>query len=196
MALLEAETDPALLQPEAVASLLASSRDLPDRFMLLDSWFESDTEVDRLLGGKKLSNPKRIALVQDELLPRRAAKWAERLAWTALTLRNGEEDEPWEEFFVSAKELSAGRPPRESLLRRMWLPSLWRPSRRTGGAALFPETVKSAPGWAPGGRGGCGRENDTRRNANSPGRPVTRPGGERFAGRARQVATAVTLRNR
>jgi hypothetical protein len=113
IALLEAETDPALLQPEVVASLLASSRDLPDEFMFLDSWFESDTEVDRLLGGKKLSNPKRIALVRDELLPRRAAKWAERLAWTALTLRNGDEDEPWEEFFVSAKELSAGRPARE-----------------------------------------------------------------------------------
>jgi len=36
-------------------------------------------------------------------------KWVERLAWTALTLQHGEEDEPWEPFFISAKELEAGR---------------------------------------------------------------------------------------
>jgi len=33
----------------------------------------------------------------------------ERLAWTALTLQHGEEDELWEPFFVSANELEAGR---------------------------------------------------------------------------------------
>jgi hypothetical protein len=109
MATLAAEADPALSQPEAIASALASSRELPDEFMFLDSWFESDTEIERLLGGKKLSKAKRIALVRDELLPRRMAKWIERLAWTALTLRHGEEEEPWEEFFASAKELSTGR---------------------------------------------------------------------------------------
>jgi hypothetical protein len=34
----------------------------------------------------------------------------ERLAWAALTLRHAEEDEPWEAFYVSARELQAGRP--------------------------------------------------------------------------------------
>ncbi len=69
-----------------------------------------DTETERLLGAEGMSRAKRIALVRDELLPQRAAKWMERLAWTALTLRHGEEDEPWEAFFVSARELRAGRP--------------------------------------------------------------------------------------
>ena len=53
---------------------------------------------------------KRLARVADEVLPRRRAKWLEKLAWTALTLRHGDEDEPWEAFYVSARELRAGRP--------------------------------------------------------------------------------------
>jgi len=107
--LLEAEADPALSRAEVIAEVLVRSRDLPSEFGFLDSWFETDTEVEQLLGGK-MTRAKRLALVRDEALPRRAAKWVERLAWTALTLRHGEEDEPWEAFFVSALELRAGRP--------------------------------------------------------------------------------------
>ncbi|MBV9748764.1 MAG: hypothetical protein JO157_08110 [Acetobacteraceae bacterium] len=110
LGLLEAEADPALSRPEVIAEVLASSRNLLGEFEFLDSWFEADTETERLLGGKGMARAKRIAVVRDELLPQRAAKWAERLAWTALTLRHGEEDEPWEAFFVSARELVAGRP--------------------------------------------------------------------------------------
>jgi hypothetical protein len=50
------------------------------------------------------------ALVRDVLLPQRTAKWTNLLAWTALTLRHCEEDESWQDFFVSAKELARGRP--------------------------------------------------------------------------------------
>lgn len=110
LSLLEAEAAPALLRAEVVKEILASSRHLPGEFEFLASWFEADTEVEQLLASKKLSRAKRRALVQDELLPRRRTKWVERLAWTALTLRHGEEDEPWEAFFVSARELAAGRP--------------------------------------------------------------------------------------
>lgn len=113
LSLLESEANPRLLQPEVIRDVLARSRSLPEEFMFLDSWFEADDEVDHLLGEKRLSRTKRIALVQNELLPRRSGKWAERLAWTALTLRHGEEDEPWEALFVSAKELEAGRMPGE-----------------------------------------------------------------------------------
>ncbi len=109
LSLLESKADPGLLQPEVVNDVLARSRDLPDDFVFLDSWFEADDEVEQLLGAKQLSRAKRVALVEDELLPRRRGKWAERLAWTALTLQHGEEDEPWEPFFVSANELEAGR---------------------------------------------------------------------------------------
>lgn len=107
---LAAEADPALSRPEGIAEALAESRALADEFAVLDSWFEADDEVERLLGGKGLSRAKRVALVRDELLPRRTAKWAERLARTALALRHGEEDEPWEAFYVSAREVAAGRP--------------------------------------------------------------------------------------
>jgi hypothetical protein len=110
LGLLEAEADPALSRPEMVAELLTSSRALTDEFEFLDSWFEADTEVERLLGATGLTRAKRIALVGDELLPRRAGKWVERLAWTALTFRHAEEGEPWEAFYVSARELKAGRP--------------------------------------------------------------------------------------
>ena len=110
LGLLEAEADPALSQPEATAAVLTSSRAFPDEFGFLDSWFEADTEVERLLGGAATTRAKRIARVRDELLPRRTAKWVERLAWAALTLRHAEEDEPWEAFYVSARELKAERP--------------------------------------------------------------------------------------
>ncbi|MBV9117714.1 MAG: hypothetical protein JOY63_10180 [Acetobacteraceae bacterium] len=110
LALLDADADPALSQPEVIAEVLASSRDLPDELAYLDSWFEADSEVERLLGAKGMTRARRLALARDEILPRRAAKWLEKLAWTALTLRHGDEDEPWEAFYVSARELRAGRP--------------------------------------------------------------------------------------
>jgi hypothetical protein len=110
LGLLEAEADPALSQPAITADLLASSGALAREFGFLESWFEADTEVERLLGATGLTRPKRIARVADELLPRRSGKWVDRLAWTALTLRHAEEDEPWEGFYVSARELKAGRP--------------------------------------------------------------------------------------
>lgn len=110
LGLLGAEADPALSQPETVTHVLSSSRTLPNEFRFLDSWFEADTEVERLLGGVATTRAKQIARVRDELLRRRAAKWIERLAWTALSLRHAEEDEPWEAFYVSARELKSGRP--------------------------------------------------------------------------------------
>ena len=109
LSLVESKADPELLQPRVVNDVLARSRDPPDDFVFLDSWFEADDKVEHLLGAKQLSRAKRVALIRDELLPRRSAKWVERLAWTALTLQHGEEDEPWEPFFISAKELEAGR---------------------------------------------------------------------------------------
>ena len=56
-----------------------------------------------------MTRAKRIARVRDEVLPQRTGKWVERLAWTALTLHDAEDDELWETFYVSARELKAGR---------------------------------------------------------------------------------------
>src|SRR4051794_6886864 len=65
--------------------------------------------IEQLLGGKRMARAKRVALVRESLLPKHAAKWSERLARMALLLRHCEEEEPWQEFFVSAKEVLAGR---------------------------------------------------------------------------------------
>ncbi len=80
-----------------------------DGFGFLDSWFEEGMEVEALLGGKRMARAKRVALVRESLLPKHATKWGDRLARTALLLRHCEDEEPWPEFFVSAKEVLAGR---------------------------------------------------------------------------------------
>ena len=81
-----------------------------DRFGFLDSWFEEGAEVEQLLGDKRIARAKRVALVRESLLPKHAGKWGDRLARIALLLRHCEDEEPWQElFFVSAKEVLAGR---------------------------------------------------------------------------------------
>src|SRR4051812_1014762 len=107
LSMLEAEADPGVLR--SPAELLARSRAVVDRFGFLDSWFEEGAEVEQLLGGKRMARAKRVALVRESLLPKHTARWSERLARTALLLRHCEEEEPWQEFFVSAKEVLAGR---------------------------------------------------------------------------------------
>src|SRR4051812_18541404 len=106
--MLEAEADPGLLR--SPAELLARSRAVVDRFGFLDSWFEEGAEVEQLLGGKRRARAKRVALVRESLLPKHAVKWGDRLARIALLLRHCEDEEPWQELFVSAKEVLAGRP--------------------------------------------------------------------------------------
>ena len=107
LSMLEAEADPGM--PRSTAELLARSRAVVDRFGFLDSWFEEGVEVEEVLGGKRMARAKRVALVRESLLPKHAAKWGERLARIALLLRHCEEEEPWQEFFISAKEVLAGR---------------------------------------------------------------------------------------
>jgi hypothetical protein len=107
LAMLEAEADPAALG--STAELLATSRAVVDRFGFLESWFEEGATVEQLLEGKRMARAKRVALVRESLLPEHATKWGDRLARTALLLRHCEDEEPWQEFFVTAKEVLAGR---------------------------------------------------------------------------------------
>jgi hypothetical protein len=106
LAMLEPEADPAALG--SPAELLARSRAVVDRFGFLDSWFDEGAAVEQLLGGKRMARAKRVALVRESLLPEHATKWGDRLARTALLLRHCEDEEPWQEFFVAAKEVLAG----------------------------------------------------------------------------------------
>lgn len=107
LSMLETEADPGM--PRSSAELLARSRAVVDRFGFLDSWFEEGAEVEQLLEGKRMARAKRVALVRENLLPKHATKWGDRLARIALLLRHCEDEEPWQEFFVSAKEVLACR---------------------------------------------------------------------------------------
>src|SRR4051812_808516 len=107
LSMLEAQAD--LGVPRSTAELLARSRAVVDRFGFLDSWFEEGPEIEQLLEGKRIARAKRVALVRESLLPKHATKWGDRLARMALLLRHCEDEEPWPEFFVSAKEVLAGR---------------------------------------------------------------------------------------
>jgi hypothetical protein len=107
LAMLEPEADPAALA--STAELLARSRAVVDRYDFLESWFEEGAAVEQLLEGKRMARAKRVALVRESLLPEHATKWGDRLARTALLLRHCEDEEPWQEFFVTAKEVLAGR---------------------------------------------------------------------------------------
>jgi len=107
LAMLEAEADPAALG--STAELLVRSRTVVDRFDFLDSWFEEGAAVEQLLEGRRMARAKRVALVRESLLPEHATKWGDRLARTALLLHHCEDEEPWQEFFVTAKEVLAGR---------------------------------------------------------------------------------------
>ncbi len=107
LAMLEAESDPVALG--STAELLARSRAVVDRFGFLDSWFEEGAAVEQLLEGKRMARAKRAALVRERLLPEHAVKWGDRLARTALLLRHCEHEEPWQEIFVTAKEVLSGR---------------------------------------------------------------------------------------
>src|SRR3954447_17948261 len=111
LGMLEAEVDPGV--SHSTAELLARSRAVVDRFGFLDSWFEEGGEVEQLLGSKRMARAKRAALGGESLLPKHATKCGERLARTALLLRHCEDEEPWQEFFVSPKEVLAGRSPAE-----------------------------------------------------------------------------------
>jgi len=107
MAMLEAEADPAA--PDSTAELLARSRAVVDSFDFLDSWFEEGAAVAQLLEGKRMTRARRVALVRESLLPEQARKWGDWFARTALLLRHCENEAPWQEFFVTAKEVLAGR---------------------------------------------------------------------------------------
>ncbi|HLN23965.1 MAG TPA: hypothetical protein VK558_08275 [Patescibacteria group bacterium] len=94
-----------------LAEALKGSATWEDNFLFLESWFEDDGAIDALLEGKQLSAKRRAALVLDKYLPARRARWAELLAWNALTLRQDEATEDdWMDFALVANELLGDRP--------------------------------------------------------------------------------------
>jgi hypothetical protein len=95
----------------AVAKSIKHSAEWHADFTFLDTWFEDDGAIDALLNGKRLSAKRRAALVLDEYLPTRRLRWAEILAWTALTLRHDEAmEDTWIDLVLVARELLSDRP--------------------------------------------------------------------------------------
>lgn len=112
-----------LLAPEADVIALRASATWTRRYPFTQSWFESGGAVDALLKGKRIAKAKAVDLVLDRVLEDRRWIWAERMAWTAATLRSPETDRPakptdsgaadWADFAVVARALRAGRPLRD-----------------------------------------------------------------------------------
>ena len=97
--------------PAAVDEAVTGSAAWEDCFAFTGSWFEDVGAVDALLEGKRLSMRRRAALVLDGYLPARRARWAELVAWTAMTLRHDEETgDDWMDFALVAAELLGDRP--------------------------------------------------------------------------------------
>ncbi|WP_146002654.1 hypothetical protein [Telmatospirillum siberiense] len=97
--------------PAMVAGAINASAAWEDYFPFMDSWFEDDGAIAELLNGKRMSAKGRVALLLDKYLPARRARWAELLAWTALTLRQDEStEEDWMNFALVAHEILGDRP--------------------------------------------------------------------------------------
>ena len=95
----------------SVAMALKGSATWEDDYPFLESWFEDGGAIDELLGAKRLVAKRRVALVIEQYLPARRARWAELLAWTALTLRQDESTEDdWMDIALVARELLGDRP--------------------------------------------------------------------------------------
>lgn len=106
------ELPASMLKPEAVNAALKSSADWADIGSIVESWFEDDQEVARLVGGVRgRPRPKMTEYVlRSAIAPRREA-WAERFLWTAMWLREGPDGIglPWRQFVILARALADGR---------------------------------------------------------------------------------------
>lgn len=92
----------------ATARALKASRDWPDRYLTLDSWFEVGQDIEAVMV-QKATGKARAETIIEGVLPRRRESWAGRLAWTALVARDAEEDEDWIDFALVARELLGDR---------------------------------------------------------------------------------------
>jgi hypothetical protein len=92
-----------------ISRALKASRDWPERYVMLESWFEVGDDVGAIMAAGKTKKA-RAEAVLEQILPVRREKWAERLAWSALVARNAADDEDWVDFVLVARELLRDRP--------------------------------------------------------------------------------------
>jgi hypothetical protein len=96
----------------SIKRALDNSMHWPAELGLVDSWFEQNDDVRKLLAATQSRN-KRMNVVLDQVLPARRRRWAELLAWTATAMREDEGCEDWMDFAMVARELLGDRPLRD-----------------------------------------------------------------------------------
>jgi len=99
------------LQPHSVSAVLHTSAAWADFDSIVESWFEDDQDVARLVSGVRGGQRAKTAeyLLQNVLV-RRREKWAEHFLWTALWLREAPDSDalPWRNFAILARALADG----------------------------------------------------------------------------------------
>ncbi len=96
------------LTEKAIAETCADSGNWMMEHSILATWFEPN--IAPVVGTKRSSAKKRIAVLLAGPLGSRRQKWAEHCAWYALALKASRQSEGWEGFAIVAKELLGSRP--------------------------------------------------------------------------------------
>jgi len=108
LAALVADIPASLTEPAAVIATLRKSDDWAALPGLADSWFEDDQDVARIARrNSRAALEQQAAHVLQTVLEERRDRWAELFVWTALWLREAD-DQPWQEFSILANAIANG----------------------------------------------------------------------------------------
>jgi hypothetical protein len=97
------------LAPARVEAVLSMSGDLASRNPMLQTWFEDNEDVRRVLSERTTKKKQRAALITGPLESRRDY-WTQVAAWTAFAMKNQVRTTDWQDFAILARELASGRP--------------------------------------------------------------------------------------
>ncbi len=98
--------------PAGVEAAIGQSLETAEASGLLQSWFESDQEVEDLLSDAPGGDPDGLVqLVLDRVITPRQEKWIDRLVWVALWLKEADPELHlrWSDFVLLAREMVQGR---------------------------------------------------------------------------------------
>lgn len=100
--------DPAELSEAAVTRTLRDSVHWRDEHPTLTTWFEDN--VEGIIGTKRAPKARQMAALLAGPLQSRRRRWAEIVAWTAVSLQHRPGGRGWEGFAIVARELLGRRP--------------------------------------------------------------------------------------
>lgn len=102
------DVDAAKLSATAVKEALRRSADWLEEHPTLATWFEDN--VTKGIGTGRTPRAKQVAFLVAGPLQARRHRWAELVAWTALSLKHRDPSGDWQGFVIVAKELLGQRP--------------------------------------------------------------------------------------